>query len=127
MVFSAFVKVRNFGLGPHADQSDEMYRYFYRYFCWTQLKSAGVFLLLLRVYCSIKKFQKIIHPCSALLINWVGPHEACGGQGGHQHGGAEREEEEQKSWLSQKNFFTLTQFVLFDFHFLISPVDIFIC
>ena len=27
MVFSAFVKVRNFGLGPHADQSDEMYAY----------------------------------------------------------------------------------------------------
>ena len=35
-----------------------------------------------------------------------------------------REEEEQKSWLSQKNFFSLTQFVLFYFHFLISPVDI---
>ena len=29
MVFSAFVKVRNFGLGWYADQSDEMYRYFY--------------------------------------------------------------------------------------------------
>ena len=54
----------------------------------------------------------------------VGPHEASGGQGGDQHGGAEREEEEQKSWLSQKNFFMLTQFDSFDnFHFLISPVD----
>ena len=31
MVFSAFGKVRNFELGPHADQSDEMYQYFYRY------------------------------------------------------------------------------------------------
>ena len=50
----------------------------------------------------------------------AGPHEA----GGDQHGGAEREEEEQKSWLSQKNFFMLTQFDSFDnFHFLISPVD----
>ena len=26
-VFSAFVKVRNFGLSRHADQGDEMYRY----------------------------------------------------------------------------------------------------
>ena len=32
MVFSAFVKVRNFGLGRYADQSDEMYGYFYWYF-----------------------------------------------------------------------------------------------
>ena len=62
MVFSAFVKVRNFGLGRHADQRNEMCSYFYRYFAGTQLKSTGVFLLLVRVYCSIIKFYKNIRP-----------------------------------------------------------------
>ena len=75
----------------------------------------------------------ILSPDADIMMNgkldrrWAGKMEA----GGDQHGGAEREEEEQKSWLSQKNFFMLTQFfiltqfVSFDnFHFLISPVYI---
>ena len=45
MVFSAFVKVHNFGLGWYADQSDEMYR-FLSVFCGDVVKKCrGVFVV----------------------------------------------------------------------------------